>query len=100
MSKRLIAGTGFLLLTGGCYSHGTRMAADLPRTRPLPTQSSSEGRDPAAGDVMIPVRHPPDGAITAREPYPRWEAMLNAALVRTEPSPLVIWSMFAVWIAF
>lgn len=115
MRRRLIVGIGLLLLTTGCLVGGTgRVAADLPQTRPLPTLQSWDdavvpdvprtvGSDVhrPVGDILIPVLHPPDAMIIAREPRGRRGRQLDAALVRAAPVvPLVNWSLFAVVIAF
>ena len=93
MSRRVIAGIGLLLLTTGCLARGLgQVAADILPIRPLPTSPHDA---PGGQDAVIPVLHLPDATITAREPRPRWEANFHAALLRSEPAPLVAWSLFA-----
>ena len=88
-----------LLLAGGC-ARGARYAADLPQPKPLPTAeslddgfSSSPAGNRSPGDILIPVRHPPDGLIVAREPDAHWVKQVEASLTRAAPSPLVNWSL-------
>jgi len=114
MRRRLIAGIGLLLLTTGCLARGMgRVAADLPVTRPLPSQSSGDAGVPGvhrsggadvhrpAGDVLIPVLHPPDAMIIARERPGRRVRQLDAALMKAGPvMALMNWSLFAMVIAF
>lgn len=113
MRRRLIVGIGLLFLTTGCLARGIgRVAADLPQTRPLPSQSLGDAGVPGVhrptssdvhrpvGDVLIPVLHPPDAMIIAREPRGR-RGQLDAALMGAAPVlHLVNWSLFAVAIAF
>jgi len=91
MRRRVSVGIGLLILTTGCLASGMGRAADLPQTRPLPAHRPSD-------DVMIPVLHPPDALIIAREPHARWVTRLDAALVRV--APIVDWSLFGLLIAF
>jgi len=110
MPRRLIVGFGILLLTTGCYAAVVGRAADLPQTRPLPMQSSDDPVVPGVqrpvgssvprplGDILIPVHHPPDAIITAREPYAPWETRLESAVVRAVRG--VNWALFAMVIAF
>ena len=114
MRRRLIAGIGLLFLTTGCLARSVgRVAADLPVTRPLPSQTSGDAGVPGghrlvgsdvhrpAGDVMIPVLHPPDAMIIAREPPGRRVRQLDAALMKAGPVlALMNWSLFAMVIAF
>lgn len=104
MRRQQIVGIGLLLLTTGCLVGGIGRAADLPQTQPLPTQSWDDDRAPAergpVGDVMIPVIHPPDAMVVAREPHGRRARRLDAALVRAAFAPAVNWVFFAVVIAF
>jgi hypothetical protein len=110
MPRRLIVGFGLLVLTTGCYTAGVGRAADLPQTRPLPMQSSGvpevpgvqrpvgSGLPSPAGDIVTPVRHPPDAIITAREPHAPRETRLDGAVARAVRG--VNWALFAVVIAF
>ena len=116
MRRRLIVGIGLLYLTAGCLAGGMgRGASDLPVTRPLPSQTLGDdrfaGQGPAtghtapvpspAGDVLIPVLHPPDEKIIAREPPGRQARQLHAELMKAGPIlALMNWSLFAVVIAF
>lgn len=99
MSRRLILAIGLLVLTTGCLARGMGpIAADLPVQRPLPSQTLDDDKVPGAratvgaevhrpvGDVLIPVLHPPDAKIIAREP-----AFLLGP---------VNWSLLAILIAF
>jgi hypothetical protein len=81
MRRRIqrIVGIGVLVLAAGCAT-GAGLFTDLPQTQPLPRVHDPD-------DVLIPVRHPPDGSITAREPAPHWERNLNGALSRLLPLP-------------
>ena len=106
MRRRLpqVVWIGVLMLAAGCAT-GAGLAADLPQTRPLPMLRSlddssipPEQRPP--DDVLIPVLHPPDHLITAREPNPRWVSRLDAALMRLAPEPAVNWALLALLIPF
>jgi hypothetical protein len=106
MRRRLqrIVGIGVLMLAAGCAT-GAGLAADLPQTRPLPMVHSLDDvvvppRPASQDDVLIPVLHPPDASIIAREPEPRWEKQLNATLVRGAPAPLVNWALVGFVVAF
>lgn len=85
---RRVLGVGVLLLVAGCYS-GAGTAADLPRLKPLPMAHSSGERgspaDQTTQDVLIPVTHPPDALVVAREPSARWETRLDASIARLTP---------------
>ena len=114
MRRRLIVAIGLLLLTTGCLAPGMgRGASDLPVTRPLPSHPSGDAGVPGvhgrggsdvhrpAGDVLVPVLHPPDALIIAREPAGRRVRQLDAALMKAGPvMALMNWSLFAVVIAF
>ena len=93
MPRQMIAAIGLLVLTSGCLSRYGRGATDLPHTRPLPVKSP-------LGDVLIPVDHPPDGLVVAREPQPRWVTQLNGTLARHAPDPIVNWSLLGLLILF
>jgi hypothetical protein len=106
MRKRLqqIVGIGVFMLMAGCAT-GAGFAADLPQARPLPmlhslddTSIPPEQRPPE--DVLIPVFHPPDALIIAREHDSRQVRRLDAALVRVAPAPAVNWALLALVIAF
>jgi len=48
-------------------------------------------------DVLIPVVHPPDALIVARETETRWEKQLHAAGART--SPVINWALLGLMLA-
>lgn len=81
------------------------LAADLPRVRPLPTvRSWDELKEPPerrpVPDLMIPVVHPPDAMVVAREPYSRGVTRLKAALAQQEVPVEVNWALLGLVIAF
>lgn len=80
-------GMGVLALAAGCAT-GAGLAADLPQARPLPMVHSLDDvvvppQFQTPDDVLVPVVHPPDALIIARETGPRWEKQLNATAART-----------------
>ena len=98
-----IALIGGLVLAAGCATRP--IAADLPQPRRLPVQRSvddavSHPMFDSPTDVLIPVQHPPDAVIIAREPVPRVQRQLYAALWRHDPGPAVNWSLLALVIVF
>ena len=93
--------TGILILVAGCVT-GAGLAADLPQARPLPmihslTDLETPPEQLPIPDGVITVR-PPDGPGIAREPRPRWNARLDAALLRITPG--TNWYLFFPLLAF
>jgi len=85
-----VIGTGLLLLLAAGCAPGAGGTTDLPHPRPLPRLHDKD-------DVVIPVDHPPDARVVAREPYARWENHLNLALFNTLP---ISWVLMGLAIAF
>ena len=94
MRSRLqqVVALGMLVLAAGCATgSGT---VDLPHPRALPTFNPSDSHDyRVPGDVLIPVSHPPDATVTAREPIAHWERWIEAGAARF--SPIASWSLFS-----
>jgi hypothetical protein len=87
-----VVGLGMLVLAAGCATgSGT---VDLPQPRAIPTFNPSDSHDyRVPDDVMIPLSHPPDAIITAREPAAHWERWIEARAARF--SPITSWSLFS-----
>jgi len=98
---RRVVGIGILLLAAGCAT-GAGLAADLPVPRPLPTlQSLDDITVPPelrpANDVVIPVQHPPDALIVARQREAPRVSRLEMALLRVPP--VVNWALLGLAVA-